>query len=1005
MVDPEILVDHVRFVRGIALHLIRDEQVADDIAQETLLVALEKAPRNVVSLRSWLRKVALNVTRMRLRKDGRRQALEQRVALGENPFVDISPVETNEKEKVIRSVVDAVFSLDEPYRTTVVLRYYESLTPAEISARLGVPLETVRTRLRRALKRLRADLDHSYEGERQGWVISLLPLASGNPSGLSGITAAEEVSFRSAFPWIVSASALVLTTVLTASFFFFQGGGEEENLRQPMAPQEELHQKTTVADLDPQVFPAEEEEREVQSHLSPGSIRAHLTFSDGSPAVSVRGLFLQPMPGEEPTRPPGQDLVLVTDESGVMTWAEADPGDWFLYLDRCSEKFSVQVDSGKTSTVEISLPPGVRVEGLVVDWKRRVVSGADVLLATHSRLVDSGVVVASSAADGRFVIQDLSLSRYVGARAKDHEPSWMIAVSGKQTISTRSLVLVLPGPGASIQGRVFDPDLNPVPWAEVLLEDTRSLKRGSLKDGSYVMVPAVLRTRTDDLGRFHFPAVQRKEFELYVSQARFASVPLLVDVTGCESFSQDVILQYFSTLEGRVLSRQGVPVPDARLVIQDPGTGTFRKAPEAMTSSSGSFRVGGLVPGTSSIFVHGPSDSGQAEDQLDLLPGEVGNLEVHLSSGLDIQGQVVSEEGRLLSGFRVKAVAAFGAVAKWSPELRASREEVEVITGSDGRFLLSNRADCLHRLEVWEPAQPGGPPVMRVEGARPGQGEQQLRIPASSRLRSSIRGGLLLPTGEPAFGFRVGVVRERSLLDPWWVEPDLDGMFEISPLGMGQHLVLIEPVAPTGLPSLTPWTLASVDLLAGENLDLGRIRVSRPGALAARVTLRGENLLERPSLRVFDRWRQTSVDCQFDGEYATLAGLPPGSYQLCVFGFGAAARVGPSSTAFEIFEDETTELVVPVERALLCRVRFLEPGELRVARRLRVTLSDEQGSFLWTFLEGRTRSGKLQYRLDLQPGRYKIEAESDTGLFARGEIVIPEDFSDEMPFFFDLKKP
>ena len=51
-----------------------------------------------------------------------------------------------------RRVVDAVMALDEPYRTVVVYRYFDDLPPKEIAARLGVPVGTVKTRLKRALK-------------------------------------------------------------------------------------------------------------------------------------------------------------------------------------------------------------------------------------------------------------------------------------------------------------------------------------------------------------------------------------------------------------------------------------------------------------------------------------------------------------------------------------------------------------------------------------------------------------------------------------------------------------------------------------------------------------------------------------------------------------------------------------------------------------------------------------------------------------------------------------
>jgi hypothetical protein len=71
-------------------------------------------------------------------------------------------------------VVRTVLALAEPYRTTILLRYFEALELTEVAARMGVPLETVRTRLRRAHERLRGELRREH-GPR--WGAFLLPLA------------------------------------------------------------------------------------------------------------------------------------------------------------------------------------------------------------------------------------------------------------------------------------------------------------------------------------------------------------------------------------------------------------------------------------------------------------------------------------------------------------------------------------------------------------------------------------------------------------------------------------------------------------------------------------------------------------------------------------------------------------------------------------------------------------------------------------------------------------
>jgi hypothetical protein len=70
--------------------------------------------------------------------------------------------------------------LEDPYRTAILLRYFEGLAPAAIAARTGTPLRTVHTRLHRALARLRAELDRAHGGDRRAWLLALIPFARGS---------------------------------------------------------------------------------------------------------------------------------------------------------------------------------------------------------------------------------------------------------------------------------------------------------------------------------------------------------------------------------------------------------------------------------------------------------------------------------------------------------------------------------------------------------------------------------------------------------------------------------------------------------------------------------------------------------------------------------------------------------------------------------------------------------------------------------------------------------
>ncbi|MHC4448683.1 MAG: sigma-70 family RNA polymerase sigma factor [Planctomycetota bacterium] len=169
--QPEVLISHAGFIRAVAQRLLLDDHEVDDVVQQTLLAALEKPPRR--ALKPWLAAVASNLARMRRRTEGR---IHRREKVAARPESMTATSEIAERLETQRRLVEAVTSLDDPYRDVIVLRYFDELPPREVAAELNIPVETVRTRTRRALEQLRSNLDR-HPGGRKGWQLALLPLA------------------------------------------------------------------------------------------------------------------------------------------------------------------------------------------------------------------------------------------------------------------------------------------------------------------------------------------------------------------------------------------------------------------------------------------------------------------------------------------------------------------------------------------------------------------------------------------------------------------------------------------------------------------------------------------------------------------------------------------------------------------------------------------------------------------------------------------------------------
>jgi RNA polymerase sigma-70 factor (ECF subfamily) len=148
---------YARSVLGIALRRIGDRGRAEDVTQDTFASVWRSARRYDPSrgqAASWLYTVARNAI-----VDGLRRRPEPTV---ENPpelaAPDPGPPEAAESEWVSWRVHRALEVLPEQERSLVELAYWSGLSQSEIAEYVGLPLGTVKTRTRSALRRLAVEL-------------------------------------------------------------------------------------------------------------------------------------------------------------------------------------------------------------------------------------------------------------------------------------------------------------------------------------------------------------------------------------------------------------------------------------------------------------------------------------------------------------------------------------------------------------------------------------------------------------------------------------------------------------------------------------------------------------------------------------------------------------------------------------------------------------------------------------------------------------------------------
>lgn len=135
---------------------------AEDAAQEGFIKAYRAMGRfrPGANPRPWLLQIVANEARNRLRSSGRRQNLQLRLAEGFRPGDAVpSPEAAAVAAEERQHLLDLVKGLSEEDQRVIASRYFLELSGEETAAALGIAEGTVKSRLSRALARLRTRVE------------------------------------------------------------------------------------------------------------------------------------------------------------------------------------------------------------------------------------------------------------------------------------------------------------------------------------------------------------------------------------------------------------------------------------------------------------------------------------------------------------------------------------------------------------------------------------------------------------------------------------------------------------------------------------------------------------------------------------------------------------------------------------------------------------------------------------------------------------------------------
>ncbi|MGE5182486.1 MAG: sigma-70 family RNA polymerase sigma factor [Acidobacteriota bacterium] len=665
-IDP---ISELGGLRALARSLVHGDADADDLLQDAAVAALEHPPELDRPVRPWLATVILNRWRMNRRGAARRQARE--LALDAPEAVEVNGAE---RAETLRRLGNAVASLAEPYRATVIARYFDGKSAAEIAREAGIPAVTVRTRLSRALEQLRSALDE--QAPRKRWQRALVP------GGLLVKTKASS-----------SLIGLWLLLVLVAGGTWWLWPRAAHAPRQPVA-------SAPLALPHVAITPAVAAAPAAHGEPTSGQKRASVEVV-ALPGGSAGGRVINWSTGDGVA---GAELTFTsdggatsvkTDGDGAFELTAASPGAYSLtsvgapgFLPYAPEYLhsSVHFELTREHAVKgltVFLFPALDYHGLVVDEAGKPVAGAKIsLLGTPAgeQAIDRLEAAWTSDADGRFTFHAAD-EAVLEATAGDRR-GWAV-LDGDVAITKQMKIAIarVPARDATITGRVVEHDRNAVDHAGTPLPDVlvraEPVSPPNERGGRERTRSTSFAVSSAD-GTFELRGLDRGAYKL-MAEAEDHAPAIRSGVSGG---THDVTLELSAgvQLAGKVVTSGGAPVPAFTLLVyRREGVARELVVARSVVDAGGRFDVRVAADAYELIA----SASGWAPSAPTQVTAPARDVSLTVTAGATLVGTVVSAaDGHPLAHARVMREAPGGGAS-------AQPANAGTVTRADGTFELS----------------------------------------------------------------------------------------------------------------------------------------------------------------------------------------------------------------------------------------------------------------------------------------------------------------------------
>lgn len=973
----DALADDDRFARRLARALVGPVD-ADDVAQDAWLRTLERPDDAARATRPWLatvvRRLAFDLGRGRRRRREREEAAARPEA--------VSPVDRfSRKAELNRRLAAAVLALDRASAEVVVLRYVEGMPPRKIAALRGEPVETVKSRLKRALARLRARLDADFEGGRAAWLSALVPLAR------------THVTYGTVVGAVMSAGTKKLVAALFAVVVFLAwreavhdrlpagvphppavGAAEGE----PAAAAPPGATATTVRTA-PFVDAADSREAVAAAPSATGDLVVDVRWSDGTPADGVVVLAHR-------GRHPFGSRRASADATGVARFLRLDPGPIDVTPDR-GAGVAVTIKAGEERRVALKLERGWDVEGMVVDEEGRGVGGAEIFADRLPNWV-SGPPSATTRGDGSFrlrAVGDGAICLHARAHGFGPGPGTPLSSEAPKegVIAVR---IVLSSKGGVVRGRVVTADGKPARAAVQVGKAPMSGRLGWCMGTE--REPAAMVVESDDDGRFEVRGVAAGPTPVIARAPGLAPAAHVVETPVGGTVDVELVLTRGGVVRGKAQGLSGRRPGAVEVGVESHGLSEI----SVFTDADGSFQLEHVPLGPAhvvALLLETPFSRASAD------------LEVKAETRWDpffdskgrIFGRLVDPEGKPLPRWGVRVSAEEAAETPRSGGALSGDD----VTGEDGRFEIIGLEPTTFVLKG-RPLDGGWRgEVLVARGVEVVGEERTWTVAPAVDSPAWVTGRLVAADGTPVAGARLDAWADAHELGGGAVTAvstdPATGAFKLGPMSSGPWFVYSEHRV------FARWATRLL-LAPGETRDLGEIRLESPGTL--RVSLRPVGAFGSvpdylPAVVSYEKEPGAADplggETVFLRDGAAVSLLAPGAYRIRLWPYGDAMKpFAATSIAFTIRSGEETKVEIPLEPASSRVLKFSSQPGARAGSVIELTIRDANGALYYDApIEGLGPMSRSWAIIGFRPGRYSVSARTPSGLTAEGVVEIPVD--------------